>query len=45
MQKKIYKFAKVFIIVAMLIWMAVTSFGSFYTVSNQIGRASCRERV
>ena len=34
MQKKIYKFAKVFIIVAMLIWMAVTSFGSFYTVSN-----------
>lgn len=34
MQKKLYGYAKVFIIVAMLIWMAVTSFGSFYSVSN-----------
>lgn len=34
MQKKIYSYAKVFIIIAMLVLMAITSFGSFYTVSN-----------
>lgn len=34
MQKKIYSYAKVFIIIAMLVLMAITSFGSFYTLSN-----------
>lgn len=34
MQKKIYGYAKVFIIIAMLVLMAVTSFQSFYTISN-----------
>lgn len=34
MQKKIYSYAKVFIVVGMLVWMAVTSFGAFYSISN-----------
>lgn len=34
MQKKIYSYAKVFIIVAMLVLMGIISFRSFYSVSN-----------
>ena len=34
MQKKVYSYAKVFIIVAMLVLMAIVAFKSFYSVSN-----------
>ncbi len=34
MQKNIYKYAKAFILLAILVLMAATSFKSFYTISN-----------